>query len=138
MGLAAIECGGFRMNIDPLLEEAFFDDEAVRATQSIELARDHVSKLAQLDAFSLEVVAPEFPDEAWLRERVLRPLIYFCQSTGAAPPACAGVFVTFFHRGRIKCVLGAEVLAWGAKQLGVDAQSLIDRYGTGEELRRAP
>jgi hypothetical protein len=69
---------------------------------------------------------------------VLRPLIYFCQSTGAAPPNCPGVFMSFFHGGRVYCVLGAEVIAWAAQQLAIEPQALIDRYGTGESEHAAP
>ncbi|HSN33723.1 MAG TPA: STAUR_1299 family protein [Ideonella sp.] len=129
------------MNIDPLLDEAFLSDEAGHATPAIDAARARVSNIANVGAFSLEVVVPDAPDEDWLRERVLRPLVYFCESTGVPAPACTGVFVTFFRGGRIHCVLGGEVIAWSARELGLDVQAIVDRSGTGERehaARRAP
>ncbi len=126
------------MDITSLLEEAFFAADEKSATSAIEQARALVSEQAKVDAFSLEVVVPENPDDQWLHERVLHPLIYFCQSIGAPPPNCAGVFVTFFSRGRVHCVLGAEIVAWADHELGLDAQALVDLYGTGERQRAAP
>ena len=126
------------MEIKSLLQEAFFTDDATRATSAIEEARTRVTREAKVGAFSLEVVVPEQPDELWLRERVLRPLIYFCQSTGAPPPNCTGVFLTLFHHDRVHCVLGAEVLAWASAQLKIETQALIDRYGTAEHEHAAP
>jgi hypothetical protein len=129
------------MNIDSLLQEAFFHDDALRATQLIDTARAQVAAAAHVDAFSMEVVVPDQPDETWLAEHVLRPLVYFCQSTGVPPPACAGVFVTFFRGEQLYCVLAAEVIAWSARQLGVDDKAILERYGTHEDEhspRRAP
>lgn len=126
------------MEIQSLLQEAFFDADAAQATRAIAEARERVSREAKVDAFSLEVVVPEQPDDAWLRDRVLRPLVYFCQSTGVPPPACAGVFLSFFHDARLSCVLGAEVIAWAAQALGLDTGALLDRFGTGESEHAAP
>jgi len=126
------------MDIRPLFDEAFYTDEASRATEAIARARDAVSAAGRLDGVSLEIVVPERPDERWLRERVLHPLIYYCQSTGASAPACPGVFVTLFHGDRLSCVLGAEVIAWAARLLGVAEQALVDEYGTHEREQGAP
>jgi hypothetical protein len=126
------------MNIRSLLEEAFYSAEASRATAAIAEARDAVSAAGRVDGYSIEVVVPDEVDEQWLRERVLHPLIYFCQSTGVPAPACPGVFLTFFHGDRLSCVLGAEVIAWAARELGEGEQALIDEYGTGEREAGAP
>ena len=126
------------MEIKTLLKEAFHSDDAKIATTAIESARARVEAEAKVGAFSLEVVVPKRPDERWLRERVLRPLIYIAQSAGTPPPSCTGLFLTFFHRSRVYCVLGAEVIAWAAEQLGVFEQALIDQYGTGESEHAAP
>ncbi len=126
------------MNIDSLLKEAFFEGDAFSATPIIETARARVSAEANVDGFSFEVVVPDEADADWLRERVLRPLIYFGESAGMPPPACPGVFVTFFRGDRVYCVLGAEVIAWAAQQLGADEQALIREYGPGEREGAAP
>jgi hypothetical protein len=126
------------MDIKSLLKESFHSDDAKLATLAIESARERIETVARTGAFSLEVVAPRVPDERWLRDRVLRPLIYFAQSAGLSPPSCTGVFVSFFHRSRVYCVLGAEVIAWAAIELGVSEIALIAQYGTGESEQAAP
>ncbi len=126
------------MEIESLLEEAFYSDDEKSATSAIEQARTRASEQGKVDAFSLEIVVPESPDELWLGERILRPLIYFCESTGVPPPSCTGVFFSFFHGGRVRCVLAAEVVAWAARQLELDVETLADRYGTGEHEHAAP
>ena len=126
------------MHIEELLDEALATGDEKRATSVIEQARGRVSDQAKVGAFSLEVVVPNRPDELWLRERVLRPLIFVCQLTGAPPPICAGVFLTFFRRERVYCVLGAQVIAWACELLKVGAHTLTDRYDTGEQSHAAP
>jgi hypothetical protein len=126
------------MDIKSLLGEAFFTDDAKQATSAIGQARARVTEEGKVGAVSLEVVVPEQADESWLHERVLHPLIYFCQSTGSPPPECTGVFISFFYGDRVYCVLGAEVIAWAAGQLHVEAQELADSYGTGEREHPAP
>src|SRR5262249_50971871 len=98
------------MNIEELLREAFLIDEPQRATTAIDEARRRIATEGKTGGFSLEVVVPDDPDEQWLHDHVLRPLVYFCESTGLSAPNCAGVFLSFFTRNRLYCVLGAEVL----------------------------
>jgi len=116
------------MEIKSLLRAAFFTDDAKRATSAIEQARARVTDHAKVEAFGLEVTVPKRPDEVWLRERVLRPLLQFCKATGALPPSCTGAFVTFFHHDRVYCVLGAEVLAWASAELQMEPEALTERY----------
>jgi hypothetical protein len=116
------------VDIKSLLREAFVNDRAENATSAIDRARARVAEVGGIAGRSLEVVVPERPDEGWLRERVLGPLVYFCESTGAAPPSCAGVFMSFFYGGRLYCVLGAEILAW-ASELGIRWQGLTPGLG---------
>jgi hypothetical protein len=112
------------MDIKSLLRKAFFSDDAKRATSAIEQARAQVRESAPVDAFCLEVVVPRRPDEMWLRERALRPLVHLCTLIGSPPPDCAGAFIAFFHHDRVYCVLGAEVLAWASARLEIDPQAL--------------
>lgn len=102
------------MEIDSLLNEAFLIADPMRATAAIDEARQRVATEGKLGAFSLEVVVPEDADDRWLEDRLLRPLVYVSESIGTPAPDCPGVFVSFFARGRLFCVLGAEVIAWAA------------------------
>jgi len=123
------------------LNEAFLVDAQERATPAIEQARVRVAEEGKLDAFNFEVIVPDDADEAWLTERLIAPLTYFCQSSGAVLPACAGVFVSFFAGGQVHCVLAAEVIAWACQRLGLGPDDLVARYGTRESesaARRAP
>lgn len=126
------------MNIDSLLQQAFFVDDAMRATAAIEDAREQIMATDRVGAFSLEVVVPPQPDETWLREHVVRPIIYYCSSSGMAIPGCSGMFVTFFRDNKVYCVRAAQVVAWASKELGTDVDLLIEEYGTGETEHAAP
>lgn len=125
------------LDLQPLLDEAFFHAEVEDATRAIEQARERFSAAAHTDGFSFEVVVPPEPDDDWLAGRVVGPLVYFCESTGAPLPACPGVFVSFFRGRELACVLAAEVLAWARARLGLTDEELAERYGT-HELETAP
>lgn len=129
------------MNIESLVSESFLSAKQDQATRAIAEARAEVTREGKLGATSVEVVMPDDADEDWLGEGLLRPLIYFCQSSGAALPDCSGVFVSLFYRGHIHFVLAAEVIAWACAQLGIGWQELVAQYGTGERqspAQRAP
>ena len=120
------------INLQPLFDEAFFHADVESATLAIEQARARFSEEAQLDGFSFEVVVPELADEAWLAGQLVGPLVYFCQSLGAPPPACPGIFVSLFAGQKLHCVIAAEVIAWAGRELGMSTDDLIERYGTHE------
>ncbi len=120
------------MNIEKLLGQAFFEAEAESATPAIESARERFSQLSRTDGFSFEVVAPQQIDEQWLRESLLQPLVYFCESVGSPLPACPGVFVSLFYDSRVHFIVAAEVIAWAEKELQLTTQELGRLYGTHE------
>jgi hypothetical protein len=124
--------------IDELLQDAFLSAKQERATAAIAEARAEITREGKLGASNIEVIVPSQPDEAWLQNELLRPLVTFCQSTGAALPDCAGVFVTLYAQGHIHFVLGAEVVAWACPLLGVHWRDLVERYGVDEPAGRHP
>jgi hypothetical protein len=115
------------------MQLAFHSSDVVDATQAIEEARARFAAEAKMDGFSYEVMVPAAPDLDWMKDRLLRPLIYFCESRGAPVPACPGVFVSLFAGRNLHCVLGSEVLAWASRELGVPTADLQTRYGLGEQ-----
>lgn len=121
------------MDLAPLFQLAFHATDVVDATQAIEQARARFSAEAKLDGFSYEVVVPGEPDRDWLAERLLKPLVYFCESRGSPIPACPGVFVSLFAGRRLYCIVAAEVIAWASRELGVDVAGLRMQYGLHEQ-----
>ena len=114
------------LDLSPLFARAFLTAEAVRATPAIAEAR------AEASGRSWEIVVPAEPDATWLAETLLRKLVYFCEATRAPLPACGNVFVSFFAADRLCCVAASDVVAFACDTLGVTAEELVRRYGTGE------
>jgi Ala-tRNA(Pro) deacylase len=121
------------IDLGPLLGLAFHSSDVLDATQGIEEARARFAAESKMDGFSYEVMVPTVPDADWVRDRLVRPLIYFCESRGAATPACPGVFVSLFTGRKLHCVLGSQVLAWASSELGVPTADLQTRYGLKEQ-----
>ena len=115
-----------------LLRKSFFIEEVHNATEALERARDRFGELTQTPGLSFEVVAPPNPDEDWTRERLLQPLVYYCESEGMPMPRCAGVFVSLFVGDRLYCIAAAHVVQWAEKQLGTTSDELSALYGTHE------
>lgn len=122
------------IHLQPLYDEAFFHAEVQNATVAIEQARARFSEASRMDGFSFEVVVPEpeLTDDAWLAGQLVAPLVYFCQSLGAPPPACPGIFVSLFAGRTLYCVIAAEVIAWASHEIGMSVEDLVERYGTHE------
>lgn len=119
------------MEIDSLFQEAFLIADPMRATEAIGEARQRVATEGKTGGFSLEVVVPADADERWLEARVLRPLVYLGESIGAPAPDCPGIFLSFFARDRLFCVLGAEVIAWAAARQKRSPAELAQAYSVG-------
>ena len=124
------------MKLDRLYEEAFLVDEAANANEALVRAREAFRETPGEKSFSYEVVVPEAPDTEWLAEGLLRKLVYHCESTRSALPECRGVFVSLFVGDRLYCVPARSVVRFGCEVLGLDVETLVARYGTGE-LREA-
>ena len=120
------------MKLDRLYEDAFLVDEAMNANEALVRARDAFREAPGGKSFSYEVVVPEAPDAEWFAEGLLRKLVYHCESTRSALPECRGVFVSLFVGDRLYCVPAKSVVRFGCEVLGVDVDTLVARYGTGE------
>jgi hypothetical protein len=120
------------IDLKPLLARAFFVEKVRDATQSIERAREKYEQLAYAGALSLEYVVPPDPDEGWLRERLLRSVVYFCESEGRSLPRGAGVFISLFAGDSLYCLTVPELLAWADEALGLSVDELRTLYGTHE------
>lgn len=120
------------IDLEDLARRAFFSEQVVNASEAIERARRQFTAATHGGATSFELVAPAAPDQAWLEERLVRPLVYYCESAGTSLPACPSVFLSLFRGDRLCCIAVADVLAWAEAELGVGADELRARYGTHE------
>src|SRR5436190_21312282 len=101
------------IDLSRLLDKAFFTEEhVVNATEAITRANDRYLELANGGGASFDIVAPLEPDENWARERVLHPLVYYCESKGATLPRRAGLFVSLFAGDKLYCLVPQDVIAW--------------------------
>lgn len=114
------------LDLSPLFALAFLTTEAARSNDALDEARGIAG------GRSYEVVVPPEPDVAWLEGGLVSKLVYFCEATRAPLPACAGVFVSLFAGARLHIVLAADVIAFACQALGVSADELVRRHGTGE------
>jgi hypothetical protein len=114
------------LDLSPLLTLAFLSSDATLANAAIDEARGIAG------GRSYEVLVPSEPDLAWFEDKLVSKLVYFCEASRAPLPACAGVFASLFVGGRLHFVLAAEVIAFACEALGVSADELVRRHGTGE------
>lgn len=121
------------IDLKRLLDKAFFVEDVQNATEAIERARRKYVETTETAGMSFEVVAPPEPHETWVRERLLRPLVYFCESEGSPIPRCSAVFVSLFVGARLYCLTVGEVMEWAHQQLGLSPERLRDEYGTHEQ-----
>jgi hypothetical protein len=120
------------IDLDGLLERAFFTEQVRNATEAVARAREQFAERTRTEGVSFELVAPPQVDEAWVRERLARPLVYFCESEGRPIPRCAGAFVSLFTGDRLHCIAASDAIAWAAAQLHTDNDELLRLYGTHE------
>src|SRR5262245_32484490 len=120
------------IDLSPLLDQAFFVEEVQNATEAIERALETYERTNQAGARTFEVVAPEEPDESWLVEALVRPLVYFCESEGSPLPKCGGVVVALFSDRRLYAIAAEQTLLWCSDLLQASAEQLRQEYGTQE------
>ena len=82
---------------------------------------------------SYEIILSSF--EPFARE-LLPKLVYHLESVGAHLPECRGVVIAAFAGDRLYFVDARAFVARACRMLGVSAEELVRRHGTGE--RRAP
>ena len=114
------------LDLSPLFALAFLTADASRATAALDEARGIAG------GRSYEVIVPAQPDLVWLEGALVSKLVYFCEATRAPLPACAGVFVSLFAGERLHAVPAADVIAFACEALGLSADELVRRHGTGE------
>ena len=120
------------IDLSRLLEKAFFKEELQNASEAIERALEKFEQTAHVGARPFEVVAPTDPDEDWVRERMTRPLIYFCESEGTPVPRCGGVIVALFVGRQLYGIAAEHVIRWASEVLHAPIEQLRDQYGTHE------
>jgi hypothetical protein len=117
---------------EKLLPHAFHDARANDASAAIEAARQRYERAHGAGAVSFELVVPDWPGPGWLGDQLVRPLVYFCESSGRPVPACPGVFVSLFLDGKVYFIEAGEVIRWASRILGLSPVDLLARYGTHE------
>jgi hypothetical protein len=120
------------VELDRLLGEAFFATELADASEALDRARTRYAETYHHPGSSFEVVAPPEPDSTWVRDRMVGPLLYFCQSTGIPVPDCPGIFVSLFIDRRLHCIAAYEVMSWAAQELHETPDDWLAKFGTHE------
>ena len=120
------------IDLSPLLEQAFFVEEVQNASEAIERALETYEQMTRAGARTFEVVAPEEPNQSWLVEELVRPLVYFCESEGSPVPRCGGVIVAMFVDRRLYAIAAEQTLLWCSDLLQASAEQLREEYGTHE------
>lgn len=117
-----------------LLQDAFSDAAPREANSAIARARrqraggdpdDEQSPTLR----SYEIILTAF--EPFARE-LLPKLVYHLESIGAHLPGCRGVIVAAFAGERLYFLDAAAFVGRACRMLGVTADELVRRYGTGE------
>ena len=120
------------IDLSSLLEQAFFVDEAQHGSIAIDRALTTFEQQNHIGTRLVEVVATQNPDEQWVRERLVAPLIYFCESEGDPLPTCAGVVVALYVDNDFYALTAEKVIRWASEQLGTPLDQLRAQYGTHE------
>ena len=115
----------------PLFDLAFDSGPATEANARIQAARQAVDPTAA-KVRNYEVVVPGDAGLAWLETTLLPRLVYHLESLGARPPQAAGVFVAFFLGEELRLVHARDLFAFASAALGLDAEEMLRRWGTGE------
>ena len=123
------------MSIDltALLDQAFFAEDVQNASLSVDRALTEYEQQTHVGGRPFEVVAPAEPDERWLRDRLVRGLVYYCESEGAPPPKCSGTVVALFVGKRLYGIAAQNVITWATGVLGASIEQLRAEYGTHEQ-----
>jgi hypothetical protein len=120
------------LDLSPLFAKSFLTSPAERATIAIAEARE------QTEGRCYEIIVPPQPDLVWFEAGLVGKLVYYCEATRAPLPACDGVFVSMFAGAELHCVAAADVIAFACAVLGVSADELVRRHGTGEVRHALP
>jgi len=120
------------LDLNRLLAKAFHAAEVTNATESLQQASRKYLELFKADGMGFEAAPPAAPDEEWARERLLRPLVYYFESSGRTFPDCRGAYVALFVGSTLHAIAVDQVIAWAGTDLGISAEQLHELYGTHE------
>lgn len=120
------------VNLSSVLEKAFFVEEVEDASEARARAEQKFEQLTHIGARGFEIVVPVEPDQQWLREQLVRRLIYFCESEGLPVPECSGTVVELFVGPRLYAVPAQDVIRWASQVLNTPVERLRAQYGTHE------
>jgi DHA1 family tetracycline resistance protein-like MFS transporter len=120
------------IDLNRLLENQVYVEDVQNASEAIGRALEAFEAKYHIGARPFEVVAPEDPDETWVRQRLAQPLVYFCESEGMSVPKCGGVVVALFMGPHLYAIPAESAIRWAAAVLGTSVERLRDEYGTHE------
>ena len=120
------------IDLNPVLEKAFFVEEVENASEAIARAEQKFEQATHIGARGFEIVVPAEPDQQWLREQFVRRLIYVCESEGVPVPECSGTVVELFVGPRLYAIPAEDVVRWASQVLNTPVEELRMQYGTHE------
>jgi hypothetical protein len=118
------------MDLNPLLEKAFFTEEVENASEAVERALDKFEEMTHIGARPFEVVVPVNPDEDWLRDRFVSRLVYVCESEGMPIPKCGGTIIALFIGRHMYAIAAEQAIRFGCDVLDTTVDELHAQYGT--------
>lgn len=120
------------IDLSPVLEKAFFVEEVENASEALARAEQKFEQVTHIGARGFEIIAPDEPDELWLREQLIHRLVYVCESEGVPVPECSGTIVELFIGPRLYAVPAEDVVRWASQVLNTSIEQLRIEYGTHE------
>ncbi len=122
------------IDLSDIFGERFFETDILQADRrrALETAHQHHQDLTGSRGAAFQVVVPEGADLAWLRDHLIRPLVYQAESSGRPLPECGDLFVCFIYGAHLSCVAAGRVIEWAASVLDTTPDELARSYGTGE------
>jgi hypothetical protein len=126
------------IDLSALFETQVYVEDVQSASEAIAHALEEYESKSHIGARVFEVVAPDDPDEAWVTERLVHPLIYFCESEGFSIPNCRGVLVALYVGNTLHAIAAEQVIRWAAEEIGSTVENLHDRFGTHESTTSPP
>lgn len=117
-----------------LLELRFDEAPGRDANERIQQVRERLG--GQKPAVSYEVLLPAEAGWEQFETKVLPRLVYHLECLGIRPPDAPGAFLSIFVGETLYFVHARDALALACERMGLDAEGLLKRFGTGE-LRTA-
>jgi hypothetical protein len=120
--------------VNELLRSAFRTAPGREANEAIERVRREQSGEEGDEPRSYELVLTGW--EPFEKEQ-LPKLVYHLESIGSHLPGCSGVFIAAFTGDELRFLHARDLLAEAGRMLGLSAEDLVERYGTGESRTAA-